>query len=104
MDLVVLYAGIFSPAAAYGDMGAGYGGVAMKSFKYVVLDDVDPVIFDAPLLHKDMRGIGNITSAGYFVRIEGAVKIVGEAISIPVKNGVRDQYLIENFFKSRELL
>jgi hypothetical protein len=71
----------------------------MTALKYVILDEMFPVVFSAPLQHKDMLKLGEVTSAGYFVRDGEDVLIVGEAISIPVKNGKRDQALLERFHK-----
>lgn len=75
----------------------------MKIYKYVIIDEFKPVVFDAPLIHKDMAAVGVITSAGYFVVDGGSLAIMGEAISIPVKNGEHDQKLLAKFLAVQEL-
>lgn len=69
----------------------------MRMFKYVFIGQFVPVIFDSPLQHKDMLALGPVTSAGYFMQEGGSVVIMGEAISIPVKNGKNDQELLQRF-------
>ena len=70
----------------------------MKACKYVILDEITPVVFNAPLSHRDLRALGRITSAGYFVRTPDGVVIAGEAMSISVPNGKHDRELLERFF------
>lgn len=69
----------------------------MKAGKYVVLNDITPVVFNSPLSHRDMEALGRITSAGYFVQCPEGVVIAGEAISITVPNGKHDKELLERF-------
>ena len=73
----------------------------MKACKYVILDEITPVVFNSPLSHRDMRALGNITSAGYFVySTEDGVVIAGEAMTVTVPNGKHDKELLEQFLKA----
>jgi len=69
----------------------------MKTFKYVIVDDFIPVVFN-DLQHKDMLKLGTITSAGYFMRTGDRVTICGEAMSISVRPGKYDAMLLERFY------
>ena len=67
----------------------------MKPSKYVIIDQITPVIFNAPLSHKDMVKLGPVTSAGYFLLDEGKVVLVGHAFTLAVPNGEHDGMLLE---------
>ena len=70
----------------------------MKACKYVIIDEISPVVFNAPISHRDLQPLGNITSAGYFVRDGAEIVIAGEPYTIDVKNGKHDREILERFF------
>jgi hypothetical protein len=73
--------------------------MGMKASKYVIIEEITPVVFQSPLSHKDMLALGRVTSAGYFVRDGDDILISGEAVTIEIKNGKHDQALLARFYK-----
>ncbi len=77
------------------------------TIKYVVLDEFKVLPFNAPFSHKDMRVLGRITSAGYFLMpgdphgSPDSVTLCGDPFSISETQQLGDAELLNKFFKGR---
>ncbi len=67
-----------------------------EMIKYVMIDYVSPVLFSG-LDHKDMRAMGNITSAGFIAKVGGRLETGGESFSLGMKPASEDAEIIEVF-------
>ena len=72
--------------------------MGVKVFKYAIVDSIKPLVFDDNFIHLDMQRLGAVTSAGYFIRDGDKVVIVGESISLTIKNGEHDKEILERFY------
>lgn len=67
--------------------------------KYVMIDEIWPVLFSGAIEHRRMEGLGRITSAG-FVAIEGdQVRCYGESVSLEMGVGPEDVEIITAFLR-----
>ena len=69
----------------------------MRNIKYVMIEECTPVIFTDPISHKDLKGHGEITSAGFLHFESGELHVYGESLSLKMGPGPRDKELIEAF-------
>ncbi len=75
--------------------------------KYVVFDGFKVVSFNAPMQHKDMQALGEITSGGYFLMPgdplgePDGVTLCGDPLSIPVMQRPGDEELLNKFFTGK---
>ena len=61
--------------------------------KYIIIDNIKPVIFDITLQHSQIAGNLNITSAGF---LENG-KCFGRSDSLNIESKPTDSYIIHNF-------
>jgi len=77
--------------------------------KYVMVDDIKPILFSEMMQHSDFKDIGNITSAGMcrinaklkrfdgHISTEKTVCCYGESISLKLKPAKQDEKYIKKF-------
>lgn len=73
-------------------------------FKYVIINNLAPVIFLEALSHKDFKSVGKITSAGYVnfnISDCAGIKVstYGESIGLDIKPRPEDAGLIQLFLQ-----
>ena len=78
----------------------------MKRNKYIIINDVFPILFTEAQQHIDIGRKLNVTSAGFFRTsiLEGKIKVhcYGESISLGIKSQPDDSYFIEKFLNMGE--
>jgi len=76
----------------------------MKQNKYIIIDELFPILFTECQTHKDLAHGMRVTSAGFFCTSIEKDKIkvhcYGESISLNIKNQPDDARLIEKFLSS----
>lgn len=74
----------------------------MLLLKYVICEDITPILFSAPLSHKDFKHL-NPTSAG-FVHVDGEiVHTYGESTTLGMVPHERDAKLIKKLLDAGSL-
>lgn len=76
----------------------------MNEMKYIMVDEIFPIIFQTYLVHKDIaHGVRSnpVTSAGFVQRdAEGNYHCYGESVSLNIKsNPEMDSKIINTFLK-----
>jgi hypothetical protein len=72
--------------------GKGVG----EEMKYIMIDEVFPVIFSDGMKHSDFKKMGNITSAGMVRILNDEINCFGKSVSLKLEPTKIDALIIKN--------
>lgn len=62
--------------------------------KYVIIDEISPIIFACSLSHVAFKPLGKITGAGFVNIIDNKIYVYGESLSLKMVSKQADTFVI----------